>query len=183
MSCVRKFFEDNYDELLKVATRYVKENGGDLLNDLAIFYLEKPNEKLEEMCKNGELMSYICRTMAICGFSKTTRYYYKYLKHREKLVNYPLALLRTKEEVIENEREPKETLDFINSILQEIDWFESEVFRIYYMHNHSLKTLSDATGISKSTLYNALKKAQEEIKEKVKRLGRYDRKNNRSDRN
>ena len=168
MSCVTKFFEDNYDELLKVATRYVKGNGGDLLHDLAIFYLEDPKPKLEAMCKDGELMSYICRTMAICGFSKTTRYYYKYLKHRELLVNYPVALLRNKEEVVENEYNTTETINYINTILQEMDWFEAEVFRIYYLHNHSLKTLSDATGISKSTLYNALRKAQEEVKEKVK---------------
>tara|TARA_R100000655_G_scaffold52715_2_gene90564 strand:+ start:6666 stop:7202 length:537 start_codon:yes stop_codon:yes gene_type:complete len=178
MSCVRKFFEDNYDELLVVATRYVKGYGGDLLNDLALFYLEEPKPKLEEMCKDGELMSYICRTMAICGFSKTTRFYYKYLKHKEKLVNYPLALLQTKEEVVENENEKKETLDYINSILQEMDWFSSEVFRIYYLHNHSLKTLSNATGISKSTLYNALRKAQEEVKEKVKGFRGHHRKNN-----
>jgi RNA polymerase sigma factor (sigma-70 family) len=164
MSCVRKFFEDNYDELLVVATRYVKGYGGDLLNDLALFYLEEPKPKLEEMCKDGELMSYICRTMAICGFSKTTR--------------YPLALLQTKEEVVENENEKKETLDYINSILQEMDWFSSEVFRIYYLHNHSLKTLSNATGISKSTLYNALRKAQEEVKEKVKGFRGHHRKNN-----
>ena len=168
MSCVTKFFEDNYDELLKVATRYVKGNGGDLLHDLAIFYLEEPKPKLEAMCKDGELMSYICRTMAICGFSKTTRYYYKYLKHRELLVNYPVKLLSDREEVVENEYNTTETINYINTILQEMDWFEAEVFRIYYLHNHSLKTLSDATGISKSTLYNALRKAQEEVKEKVK---------------
>ena len=90
MSCLSKFFEKNYEELLSVATRYVGDLGGDLLNDLCVLYLEDQEDKMEAMCERGELMPYICRTLAICGFSKTTRFYYKYKKHQEKIAdNYP----------------------------------------------------------------------------------------------
>lgn len=177
MSCLNKFFEDNYDELLRVSKRYVSGYGGDLLHDLAIYYLEEPRPKLEKMCEDGELMSYICRTMAICGFSSTTRFYYKYKKDNEKIVNYPTSLLGVVDDNVDNEYDTTETIQYINTILQDMDWFNAEIFRIYYLHSHSLKSLSNATGISKSTLYLALKKAQDEVKEKVKgyrRLNRED---------
>tara|TARA_R110001583_G_scaffold195289_2_gene371510 strand:- start:1023 stop:1559 length:537 start_codon:yes stop_codon:yes gene_type:complete len=177
MSCVRLFFEENYEELLKVSKRYVQGYGGDLLHDLAVYYLEEPRPLLEELCKKGELKKYICRTMAICSFSKTTRFYYKYKKHTEKIVNYPAFLLKSVEDNVEKEYDTAKTMKHINSILQDMDWFNAEVFRIYYLHSHSLKTLSNATGISKSTLYNALKKAQEEVKEKIKGFRRLDREN------
>ena len=178
MTCVHKFFEDNYDELVRVARRYVRDYAHDLVHDLALFYLEEDRPNLQAMCEKGELMSYICRTMAICGFSKTTRFYYKYKKHREPIVNLPLAMLANKENDVDNEYDTTELIAYINSILLTIDWFDAEVFRIYYTQSHSLKTLSNATGISKSTLYNALKKAQEQIKEKVKGFRRHDRKDN-----
>lgn len=178
MSCLNRFFKENYDELLKVSNRYVGGYGGDLLHDLAVYYLEEPRPLLEKMCEDGDLMKYICRTMAICGFSSTTRFYYKYKKYSEKLVNYPPSLLRAVDEDVDNEYDTTETIKYINTILQDMDWFNAEIFRIYYLHSHSLKSLSNATGISKSTLYNALKKAQEEVKEKVKGYRGLDREDN-----
>ena len=41
MTCIHKFFEDNYDELVRVARRYVRDYAHDLVHDLAIFYLEE----------------------------------------------------------------------------------------------------------------------------------------------
>ena len=178
MSCISKFFEENYEDLLKVSKRYVSGYGGDLLHDLALYYLEEPRPHLEKMCKDGDLMKYICRTMAICSFSKTTRFYYKYKKYSENIVNYPPSLLKSVDENVENEYDTSETIKYINTILHEMDWFNAEVFRIYYLHSHSLNTLSNATGISKSTLYLALKKAQKEVKEKVKGYRGLDRENN-----
>lgn len=172
MNCVSEFLADNYDELLMVAKRYVGNDAGDLLNDLCLHYLTSDDQRLEKLCREGDLMKYMCRSLAICGFSKTTPFYYKYKKCNENIArNYPQALLRNKEPEVKKEIDYTEDVNFINSILRELDWFDAQVFTIYYMHNHSLKTLSDGTGISKSTLYTSIKKAEKEIKEIIKRLG------------
>ena len=78
MRCVSLFIENNYNYLLNLSNRAVGiDFGGDLLNDLTLAYLED-DEKYEPLCIRGELMKYICRSIAICGFSKSTRFYYKY---------------------------------------------------------------------------------------------------------
>ena len=88
MGCISNFIDKNYDYLLNVSNRYVGiDYGGDLLNDLTLVYLED-EEKYTQICERNELMSYICRSMAICGFSKSSRFYYKYKKHTEKLSDW-----------------------------------------------------------------------------------------------
>ncbi len=173
MGCVNKFIEENYDYLLNVSKRYVGEDyAGDLLNDLILSYLEN-EEKYEPICKRNELMSYMCRSMAICGFSKSSRFYYKYKKHNEKLARkYPIEILKAIEDSTDTitQIDIENQIEDVFRILQEIRWFDAEVFKSYYLHSHSLKTLSDATEISKNTLYKSIKTAKEHLKENRKRI-------------
>ena len=172
MSCVRLFINSNYDYLLGLANRYVgEEYGGDLLNDLFLIYLGG-DTKHEEMCERGELMKYICRTLAICGFSKSSRFYYKYKKHREHHADrYPVEILRESynEESGPNKKEVENQIELVFSILEEVRWFDANVFKSY-LHSHSLRTLSDATGIPKNTLYASIQKAKTHLQENTQRI-------------
>lgn len=174
MSCVSNFIETNYQYLLDMSNRYVGENyGGDLLNDLTLTYLENI-EKYESICKRGELMSYTSRSMAICGFSSNSRFYYKYKKHTEKLARrYPVHILASTEDdySITNQKDVDEQITEAFIVLKEIRWFDAEVFKSYYLHSHSLKSLSDATGINKNTLYQSIQKAKNYLKKNQKRIG------------
>ena len=173
MGCISNFIDKNYDYLLNVSNRYVGiDYGGDLLNDLTLVYLED-EEKYTQICERNELMSYICRSMAICGFSKSSRFYYKYKKHNEKIARrYPIEILKA----IDDQYSYTTQIDIENQIedafriLQEIRWFDAEVFKSYYLHSHSLKTLSDATGINKNTLYQSIQTAKDHLKENRKRI-------------
>ena len=172
MSCIKLFFEQNYDYLIEVARGRVGEDAGDLVNDLCLNYIED-EEKILPICERGELMKYICRTLAICGFSKTSRYYYKYKKSGEKIAkNYPQVLLRNSDQDVENVQDIDMELTLGGCILQEVTWFDAEVFRIYHLHNHSLQTLSNATGISKSTIYKSIQDTKTYLKENSKRIRR-----------
>lgn len=174
MSCVSIFIDQNYEYLLGISNRYVGvEYGGDLLNDLSLGYLEN-NEKYESICERKELMKYVCRTLAICGFSKSSRFYYKYKKHNERVARrYPLEILRQTEDQYSTstQREVDEQVSDAFSILKEIRWFDAEVFKSYYLHEHSLRTLSDATGIPKNTLYKSIQTAKAHLKENSERIG------------
>ena len=111
MSCIHKFFEENYDHILQIAQIKVGEDAGDLINDLCLSYLED-YERITPICERGELMSYICRTLAICGFSKTSRFYYKYRKANELISrNFPQALLRNEEQIVDNVRDIDKELE------------------------------------------------------------------------
>jgi len=174
MNCISSFIQVNYDYLLSVSNRYVGvEFGSDLLNDLTLTYLEN-EDKYRPICERGELMKYVCRSMAICGFSKSSRFYYKYKKHNEKIARrYPIEILRETEDAysVTKQKDIDHKVSDAFSILEEIRWFDAEVFKSYYLHSHSLKTLSDATGIPKNTLYKSIQAAKEHLKENRERIG------------
>ena len=162
MRCVSLFIENNYNYLLNLSNRAVGiDFGGDLLNDLTLAYLED-DEKYEPLCIRGELMKYICRSIAICGFSKSTRFYYKYKKHNEKVARrYPIEILSAQVDIDSTitQQDLENQMDDAFSILKEIRWFDAEV-----------KSLSDATGIPKNTLYKSIQTAKDHLKENSERI-------------
>lgn len=176
MSCVRQYLSENYNHFLGLANKYVgREYGGDLLNDLCAKYLD--SEKIEALCKRDELGPYITRTLQICGFSQNSPFFRKYKKHHKKEVRgYPLSALagQAQEETI-NEIQIEYQIEQVFTILQEIRWIDAEIFKAYYLHEHSLNTLADATGISKNTIYKAVKTAQAYCQENRQRIRGYDR--------
>lgn len=66
----------------------------------------------------------------------------------------------------------EEQLKTVYAILQEIQWFDREVFKAYYLHNHTLDTFTHATGIPRQTLYRSIRKAKSKIKEKIEEFER-----------
>ena len=77
-------FYDNYDYLSRICSGYVGEElGDDLMHDLCVNVLENNKDKFSELCERGELMYYLLGVIRINAFSKTTRFYYKYKKHKE----------------------------------------------------------------------------------------------------
>ena len=174
MNCVRAFFVTNYNKLLRTANYYVGEDlGGDLLNDLCLRYLQ--NERVEKICARGELLQYTTRAIQICSFSTSTPFYYKYRKDRARIAReYPLHLLSDTAEIEQkNHQQIENQIAEVFCILQEIRWLDAEIFKAYHLHDHSIRTLSDATGISKATIYKAIKTAQTYLKENEQRIRGY----------
>jgi len=176
MSCVRRYLTENYNHLYRLARKYVGSDlAGDLLNDLCLNYLNE-NDHAEQLCERGELGAYLNRTMQICGFSSSSPFYKKYKKHTEKEARgLPMEIFRNVEQDEEkNIVDIENQIEGVFHILQEIRWIDAEIFKAYYLHEHSLNTLSDATGISRHTIYKAVKTAQaycEENRERIRGYG------------
>lgn len=172
MSCVTRYLSENYNHFLRLANRYVgPQYGGDLLNDLCAKYLDG-NDKIEALCERNELGPYITRTLQICGFSQNSPFYRKYKKHHKKeVLDYPLAVLSAQPELEGAKQIQIEyQIEQVFTILQEIRWIDAEIFKAYYLHEHSLNSLADATGISKNTIYKAVKTAQSHCQENRQRI-------------
>lgn len=177
MSCVRQYLSENYNHLYRLARKYVgTELAGDLLNDLCLNYLND-NDHAEQLCARGELGAYLNRTMQICGFSSSSPFYKKYKKHSEKESRgFPLERLVQVEPGEEgNDIRLENQIEGVFHILREIRWIDAEIFKAYYLHEHSLNTLSDATGISRHTIYKAVKTAQAYCEENRERIRGYSR--------
>jgi DNA-directed RNA polymerase specialized sigma24 family protein len=175
VTCIEEFFNDHYDELKQIANICTGEKyGNDLVNDVAVSILEREDDKYTVMCERGELLWYVLRWIKICSFSKTTRFYYKYKKWTENVTfEYPMGAVGNMSDSYADMNH-REQLQMIDALLDDLNWFEAEIFRVYYIHNHSINTLTNATGIGRKTIQESLKKAKEHIqknKEKIQGAG------------
>lgn len=167
MTCVQKFIAEHYDYLSKMCVGMVgAELGEDLWHDLCVLIVEDKDGKYADLCARDEIMYYVLGVIRINAYSKNTRFYYKYLKHKEHHTAADIRWQDIKQQEIDNtsEEHVERKLLEAKELLKEVPWFEAEVFKIYYLHSHSLQSLSDATGISRTTINQALHRARHKLR-------------------
>ena len=194
MDCVDVFFREEHDQLVLVASKYVKSNAEDLVQDCVVqIYTNK--ERYIKICQRGELFFYLIRIFRLAGFSKTSQYFYKYRRHEEQ--HRPIHEIElASEEPSENWMEREIQLDLwtsrmmlnIEEVLMDLSWFESELFKIYYLHNHTITSLSNDTGISRTTINRSVRKTKAYLQKTYAQkdidwTGRHDREDNPSNGN
>ncbi|QDP66709.1 MAG: hypothetical protein Unbinned1446contig1005_30 [Prokaryotic dsDNA virus sp.] len=147
--------------------------GDDLMQDLCIMVLGDKPDKFDAICERGELWYYLVRTIKIAAFSKTTPFYRKYKKHKEHIDRNWVGIEDRLPDVhetydIKTDEWTQQKLGTIQEVLKDIPWFEAELFKIYYLHEHTLQTLSDATGINKNTINKGISRAKRKIRKTLK---------------
>lgn len=172
ITCTQRWFSDNYDRLQDMCCMYVGEElGQDLMHDLCVTILEDNGDKYESICERGELWYYLVRVAKINAFSKTTRFYYKYKKHKERESNdldFHVLITAGKTQDATTDTWTKERMQHVDLVLSTLPFFEREIFRVYYLHGHTLNTLSHATGINRNTIHKALRRAKRKIDKQTK---------------
>jgi len=167
ITCTQKFLSKHYDRLQDMCCMYVGEElGQDLMHDLCVTILEDNGEKYEDICNRGELWYYLIRVAKINAFSKTTRFYYKYKKHKERETNdldFHVLLIPNKTNDQRTDAWTSQHMPNVDAVLGTLPFFEREIFRVYYLHEHTLNTLSHATGINRNTIHKALRRARRKI--------------------
>ena len=164
MTCAELFIKERHHELLNLCRAKV-ENGDDLFQDICLWALE--NKKAKELCERDELLFYILRMIGISSFSKNSPYYYKYKKHNENTQQFQSYHQRAEVETVPlYEKE----MEWIMDKLKNLHWFDAKLFEIYYWHNHSLNTLSNETGISRSTINKSICKTKAYLKKEAQRI-------------
>lgn len=165
--CLQQFLSDHYDYLSRLCCGYVGEDlGDDLMHDLCVNVIENNKDKFSELCERGELMYYLLGIIRINAFSTTTRFYYKYKKHKEHETVVAIHNVQPQTHDTNIDAWTSRRMADAHKMLEGLSWFDAEVFKIYYLHSHSLKTLSNATGISRTTINQALGRARRHIKAK-----------------
>lgn len=170
MSCLDEFITQRYDDILSVCRTLVKSDAEDLCNDLCLQLLSD-REKYEEICKRGELWFYVKGSVSICRYSKKTSHFYKYKHPREKEKIWKLDRFEYEPTDWEQINEREDKLEFIEKNLKKMTWFDRELTRVYYHHNHSLRTLSDETKIHYQTVHQAIRRVKSKIRKAAKRNG------------
>jgi len=167
---IRAYISENY-EMLKGIARTITKNRypdcEDLLSEVVLILLEGDEAKLSRLIEKKQIRYWIVRIMLNQYNSKTSPFHYKYRIHearhrkaKEEIIFW--AIDRIEDKILKEER-----IEAIERALEEVDWMDQMITKVYYYDSHSLNTLARATGISRTTLYKAIKRTRHEIQDKI----------------
>ena len=134
-------------------------NGKDDLLSFVIEELYKcDQERIDEIIEKNQLTFYIARVMLNQYHSKTSRYYYKYNKYYEYHTTTTIESISADnvDYTIKEKELVEERLDWIEKKLKDLYWFDAQVFKVYYLEEHSLNSMAKATKINRNTLFKAI---------------------------
>tara|TARA_R110002153_G_scaffold269573_1_gene435248 strand:- start:412 stop:918 length:507 start_codon:yes stop_codon:yes gene_type:complete len=164
---LNKYLIENYDKLKDMAYNIAGVKGKDDLLSFVIEELYKcDQDRITEIIEKKQLTFYIARVMLNQYHSKTSRYYYKYNKYYEYHTTTTIEGLTADNTTytIKEKEEIEERLEWVEEKLQDLYWFDAELFRIYYRDSHSLNSLAKATKISRATIYKAINNVKNYLK-------------------
>ena len=139
-------------------------------DDLLSFVIEElykcDQDRITEIIEKKQMTFYVVRVMINQYHSKTSRYYYKYNKYYEFHTTTTIESITADntEYEIKDKELIEERLSWVEDKLKDCYWFDSQVFNIYYMENHSLNSMAKATGINRNTLFKAISNVKKYLK-------------------
>ena len=167
---LNKYLIENYDKLKDMAFNIAGRKGKDDLLSFVIEELYKcDQDRINEIIEKNQLTFYIARVMLNQYHSKTSRYYYKYNKYYEFHTTTTIESITADntEYTIKDKKEVEERLEWVEDKLKDCYWFDSQVFKVYYLEEHSLNSMAKATKINRNTLFKAINNVKKYlIKEK-----------------
>ena len=167
---LNKYLIENYDKLKDMAFNIAGSNGKDDLLSFVIEELYKcDQERIDEIIEKNQLTFYIARVILNQYHSKTSRYYYKYNKYYEYHTTTTIESISADnvDYTIKEKELVEERLDWIEEKLKDVYWFDAQVFKVYYLEEHSLNSMAKATKINRNTLFKAISNVKKYlIKEK-----------------
>ena len=176
---IQKYIRENYASIVEVAKVITKgrlPDYEDLAHEVMCLLLEGNRTKMNKLVESDVIKWYIIRTTINQYRSSSSRYYKKYNK-QNKLVQKNKNLVVehlshiTKLDLTNEKINQEEILEFIDQKLQEVAWFERNCFLVYYWDELTLDSMSELTGISRNTLYSAIKETRIFLQNEIKKQG------------
>ena len=168
--------ETYYDEFTRVALNITKGNerdAQDLVQEFYLLALEYPDQnKLQQIEANGHIVFWGSRVMV--NMYTRERGFFKKKYHRERPAGVQDVCEIDLQVAAEVEHEAfalkEQQYNKIEKLLSELHWYDRKIIEIYYGINvpnekgYSVRGLSQATGISASSLFHTIKKTKKYLK-------------------
>jgi RNA polymerase sigma factor (sigma-70 family) len=143
-----------------------KTAGDDAFQELMVSLFEKEDNKLKAIYDRGDLLWYCIRALTLMLKSSTSRYYYKYKKYYT-LINGNITADQIADIVYNGQTSTWKQLDKIDKIIDEIYWYDREIFKLYYYQPNTLHGLAEQTGISRTSIFKTIKRVKKYIKKRL----------------
>ena len=159
------YINKKYTKLTEVCRKLTSDkypDYEDLLHEVILELYSKDEELINGLIHRGELLYYIVRIMINQYHSSTSPFYCKYKRHYKLRKQYKENYIFNKEGgiAIENWEELKE-------MERNLNWFDVQIFKIYYLNGFSLTTMQMATKINRNTLGKSVRIVKNYLKEKL----------------
>ena len=173
---VYKALASGYDKYKEIALNICsnEDKASDVVQMVMEACLKMPKETLQDIYNKDGLLWYITRMIVLNIKSKTSRYFYKYNKYYELIDGNGTRCSSTyMPEHYENKPGDDSRsgthirLDGIDDLLSNLYWYDRELFLTYYRDSYTLDSLSAKTGISRTSIFNTLKKVRNYIKDNI----------------
>lgn len=145
-----------------------KELAEDVVHDVFVQLLTSNNNRLVSIYGIGNPQNYLKKIIAVRCLSKKSQFYRQniiYIKNKIDVNENELEYFYNK--FFDNNEQENKQLKKIKDILSTFDYYDKSLFLLYYESDMTHKELSEATGISKISIYNTVRKVKLKIKEKV----------------
>lgn len=172
---IQRYIRENYDSILEIAkviTKGRKPDYEDLAHEIMLLLLTSNREKMNILVEKKKIKFYIIRAIINQYRSTSSLYFKKYRKEttlkRKQDATIREHLTHLKNQDLTNLKNyNEEVLDFIDEKLKDVDWFEKNCFAIYYGDELTLDAMSELTGISRNTLYRAIRDTRNYLQDEI----------------
>ena len=160
---IEDWIKDNYQILAEAAQNISKNN--DLHEELLHYSLDQllGKEQVEDIISSGGANFYTIRIMMNSWRSTTSEFYRLYRRPSAEIEEYSVPA------------EEEEDTEWINEtakkIQQEIDnlhWYDRELFKVFVEEGHTMSSLSRVTGIPRTSISLTINRIRKHIKNRLK---------------
>ncbi|MBB03988.1 MAG: hypothetical protein CML03_00440 [Pseudooceanicola sp.] len=153
----------------------------EVVQECIIYFMQMNPQTLKKIYdKDGQkgLIRYGAVVLRRSFTSVRSPYYYKYKKYYTHLDQQASNITYDIKETGETSNEKHlynlpnaeeyqqwQKLELIDQALEEIYWYDRDVFKLYYYEGNTLSGLAKKTGISRNSLFTTIDKVREQLKE------------------
>ena len=141
----------------------------DLLHEVILELYNKEEGFINGLILREECLYYIVRIMINQYHSSTSPFYAKYKRHYQIKKQYKENYIFNKRGGVEIEnweelKQMEERLNWIDKKCKNLNWFDVQIFKIYYLNGFSLTSMQMATKINRNTLGKSIRIVKKYLK-------------------
>jgi len=163
-------------DVKECAVMYGSFMAADIMQELALYLLEKPEEKIKQIYNRGELKYYVISMIQNMAFSPTSQFQRKFFKDRiymsDLTNNYNYNIQKADEENKVTIQEQKEIVyNRAKASLEAAElsdkkkYIYNSIFNLYFNSNLSIRKIAKLTHISYISIFKYLKEIKQIIKD------------------